>query len=68
MKVYELMDILSNCSAGSEVRFSMLKTVEDLTKAKPQEDDGKVFYAIDTDIKEAAPEYGDKKEVLFLYA
>ena len=68
MKVYELMDILSNCSAGAEVRFSMLKTVEDLIKAKPQVDDGKVFYAIDTDIKEAVPEYGDKKEVLFLYA
>lgn len=52
MKVFELMNELSKAPAGAEVRFSMLQSVEELIKAEPQEDGGKVFYSIDVSIKE----------------
>lgn len=68
MKVYELMDILSGCSAGAEVRFSMLTTVEDLVKEDSQEDGGRVLYTIDRNVKEASPEYSGEREAVYIYA
>lgn len=51
MRVYELMAILSKCSAGAEVEISTLRTVSELANSKT--DDGE-FYSVTGNINEVA--------------
>lgn len=52
MKVFELMNALSKVPAGAEVRFSMLMSVDELVVSEPQEEEGKIYYRTDLDVKE----------------
>jgi hypothetical protein len=53
MKVYELINALSECPAGAEVEFHTAMTVEDFTKSGVVDDfGGKDVYSISGTIKE----------------
>lgn len=64
MKVYELMDLLSGCSAGAEVKYCDLVTVDEVKSHPGTEDAGEMHYSMEGTIKEVFDEDG----VVRLYA
>jgi len=55
MKVYELINELSHYSAGADVEFAKLMTIDEFTKCPIVDNiDGKDNYRVSADIKEVS--------------